>query len=321
MHPHHRFQIAPMIDWTDRHERYFLRLITKRALLYTEMITTHAIIHGDKNRLLDFSAEEHPVALQLGGNDPTALAHCTKIADEWDYDEINLNVGCPSDRVQQGAFGACLMREPQLIAECVSAMQAATNKSITIKCRLGVDEQNPQDTLPSFIETVAKAGCKIFILHARKAWLKGLSPKENRTVPPLDYELVFQIKKMFPELTIILNGGITDIEQGVKYLDKLDGVMLGRESYHNPYALSVVDALYFSETNKSLDRYKILKTYCAYMEQQLTRGVPLHCMTRHILGLYKGQANGKLWRRFISEQLSHQAEPLAALLAFASKIT
>lgn len=303
-----------MIDWTDSHERYFLRLITKRALLYTEMITTHAIIHGDKNRLLDFSAEEHPVALQLGGNDPAALAHCTKIADEWGYDEINLNVGCPSDRVQQGAFGACLMREPQLIAECISSMQAATNKPVTIKCRLGVDEQNPEDTLPPFIETAANAGCKIFIVHARKAWLKGLSPKENRTVPPLDYELVFQIKKMFPELTIILNGGITDIEKGVEYLDRLNGVMIGREAYQNPYALSIVDSLYFAETNKLLDRYEILKAYCAYMEQQLTLGVPLHCMTRHILGLYKSQPGGKLWRRFVSEQLPQENNPLLRLL-------
>ena len=301
-----KFTVAPMLDWTDRHCRHFHRLLTKYAILYTEMVTTGALLNGDVDRHLRFDVAEHPVALQLGGSDPHDLATCARMAADYGYDEVNINVGCPSERVQKGAFGACLMAEPELIGECVSAMQAAVSIPITVKNRIGIDDQDDYEGLHRFISTVSQAGCRTFIIHARKAWLKGLSPKENREIPPLRYESVYQIKREFPQLEILINGGITTLEQCQQHLQYVDGVMVGREAYHNPWVLAQVDAQLYGTSSAVDDRKAIVEAFLPYVQQQLEQGVPLGHMTRHILGIFQGMAGARAWRRHISEN-AHKA--------------
>ena len=290
-----------MLDCTDRHERYLARLISKHTVLYTEMITTGALLFGDTAKFLDFSEAEHPVALQLGGSDPAAMAKSAELVQQWGYDEVNINVGCPSDRVQSGAFGACLMQLPDLVAQNVKQMQAAVDIPVTVKCRIGVDEQEPREALFSLVEASANAGCKTFLVHARKAWLKGLSPKQNRDVPPLDYQLVYDLKQAFPELEIVINGGIVSIEACHQHLEHVDGVMMGREAYSNPYILSQVDAQLYADTSTPLTRNEVLKEYMAYIEKQTNQGVRLNHMSRHVVGLYHGEPRSRLFRRHISQ--------------------
>ena len=310
-----------MLDWTDRHCRFFHRLLTKEAILYTEMVTTGAILYGDPARQLRFNSQEHPVALQLGGSEPQELAQCARIAQDYGYDEINLNVGCPSERVQKGAFGACLMAEPQLIAECVSAMQAAVAIPITVKNRIGIDDQEDYADLHNFIDTVSQAGCQTFIIHARKAWLKGLSPKENREIPPLRYDLVYQIKQAFPALEIIINGGITTLEQCQQHLQHVDGVMVGREAYHNPWLLAQVDPLLYSTPAPLESRQAALLAMLPYVQAQLDAGVPLGHISRHLLGLFQGMPGARAFRRLISEN-AHKPDAGVKLLRDAlAKIT
>ena len=299
----HRFCVAPMLDWSDRHCRYFHRLLSKNALLYTEMVTTGALIHGNTQRFLQFNAEEHPVALQLGGSNPNDLAICARMAEESGYDEVNLNVGCPSDRVQNGRFGACLMAEPQLVGDCIAAMQAVVKIPVTVKSRIGIDERDSYEELTQFIDTVSKAGCETFIIHARKAWLKGLSPKENREVPPLCYETVFQLKRDFPQLEIVINGGITTLEQSSELLNHVDGVMLGREVYQNPYLLAEVDMVLFGDDVPILSRKQVIDALLPYIQTQLhNQDVRrLNSISRHVLGLFHGEYGARLWRRFLSE--------------------
>lgn len=298
----HRFCVAPMLDWTDRHCRYFHRLLSKKALLYTEMVTTGALIHGNSQRFLQFNQEEHPVALQLGGSNPRDLAICTKMAEEFGYDEVNLNVGCPSDRVQNGRFGACLMAEPELVAECIAAMQAGVKIPVTVKSRIGIDDRDSYEELVQFIDIVAQAGCNTFIVHARKAWLKGLSPKENREVPPLRYDVVFQLKKDFPQLEIVINGGISTLEQSKMLLQQLDGVMLGREVYQNPYLLAEVDKVLFGDEVPILSREQVIFALLPYFDAQSRNpNVRLNSISRHVLGLFHGEYGARLWRRFLSE--------------------
>jgi tRNA-dihydrouridine synthase A len=306
-----------MLDWTDRHCRYFHRLLSKQAVLYTEMVTTGALLHGDPERHLRFNAEEHPVALQLGGSDPQEMAECARLAESYGYDEININVGCPSERVQKGAFGACLMAEPQLIADCVVAMREAVTIPVTVKNRIGIDDQDDYGGLHTFISTVAQAGCETFIIHARKAWLKGLSPKENRDIPPLRYELVYQIKQEFPQLEIIINGGITTLEQCQQHLQHVDGVMVGREAYHNPWLLAQVDSLIYGTDAPFLDRKAVLEAFLVYVEAQQAAGVALNHMSRHILGLFQGMPGARGFRRLISEN-AHKPDAGTALLRAAS---
>lgn len=295
------FCVAPMLDCTDRHERFLLRLISKHAVLYTEMVTTGALLFGDTAKFLDFNQEEHPVALQLGGSDPDAMTQCAELAQKWGYDEVNINVGCPSDRVQSGSFGACLMHTPDLVAQNIKQMQAAVDIPVTVKSRIGVDDQEPRDALWKLVEVSADAGCTVFLIHARMAWLKGLSPKENRTVPPLDYELVYQLKQDFPELDIILNGGINTLEDCQAHLQQVDGVMMGREAYANPYLLSRIDAELFGEDDQAKSREEILADYINYAESQLAVGCRLNQLSRHVVGLYHGEPRSRLWRRYISE--------------------
>ena len=310
-----------MLDWTDRHCRFFHRLLTKEAILYTEMVTTGAILYGDPARQLRFNSQEHPVALQLGGSEPQELAQCARIAQDYGYDEINLNVGCPSERVQKGAFGACLMAEPQLIAECVSAMQAAVAIPITVKNRIGIDDQEDYADLHHFIDTVSQAGCQTFIIHARKAWLKGLSPKENREIPPLRYDLVYQIKQAFPALEIIINGGSTTLEQCQQHLQHVDGVMVGREAYHNPWLLAQVDPLLYGTPAPLESRQAALLAMLPYVQAQLDAGVPLGHISRHLLGLFQGMPGARAFRRLISEN-AHKPDAGVKLLRDAlAKIT
>jgi tRNA-dihydrouridine synthase A len=290
-----------MIDWTDRHCRYFLRQISRRARLYTEMISTGAILHGDAERHLRFDAEEHPLALQLGGADPEALARCSEIGADWGYDEINLNCGCPSDRVQGGGFGACLMREPQLVADCVRAMISASSVPVTVKCRIGVDDCDEESFLRRFIDDIADAGCRTVIIHARKAWLAGLSPKENREIPPLNYPLVHAIAREHPELSIIINGGFTDLTQVSEQWAHCAGVMLGRAVYDNPWLLAGVDPLLSSTNTPPSDRRAVIEAMRPYIERETQTGTPLHCITRHMLGLYKGLPGARGYRRVLSE--------------------
>ena len=296
-----RFCVAPMMEYTDRHERYFLRLISQKAVLYSEMITTGAVIHGDRDRLLGFDHSEHPVVLQLGGSDPRQLAASSKIAEEWGYDEVNLNCGCPSDRVKSGQFGASLMANPELVAECVAAMQAEIKIPVSVKCRIGIDELDKYEDLAKFIEVVANAGCRVFIVHARKAWLQGLSPKQNREIPPLRYQVVYRLKQQFPQLEIIINGGITAMEQVQTHLQHVDGVMVGRAAYHNPFLLTQVDQMIYTQANAPASRKEILEQFYPYLEQQLAAGVHLKSISRHLLGLFQGCAGAKAWRRYISE--------------------
>lgn len=291
--------VAPMMDWTDRHDRYFLRLFNPHVRLYTEMVTTGALLHGDAPRFLRFDASEHPLALQLGGSDPVALARCAKMAEDWGYDEVNLNVGCPSDRVQQGRIGACLMAEPALVADCVASMQAAVKIPVTVKHRIGIDGLEDYEHLRHFVATVAATGCHTFIVHARIAILNGLSPKENREVPPLRYEDVYRLKADFPALDIHLNGGVKTVAEIERHWQHIDGVMVGRQAYHNPWILA--QALPLFGTGPVPGRDEILQRYLDFMARELADGVPLSQMTRHILGLYQGLPGARRWRQHISE--------------------
>jgi tRNA-dihydrouridine synthase A len=297
----HLFCVAPMMEWTDRHCRYFLRLISKRTLLYTEMITADAVLRGDRSRLLAFHPAEHPVALQVGGSDPEALAEAARIGAEFGYDEINLNVGCPSDRVQAGRFGACLMAEPELVADLIAAMGARAKVPVTVKCRVGIDDQDAEESLDHFIDTVVQGGCRTFILHARKAWLEGLSPKENRDIPPIDYDRVYRIKSRRRDLTIIVNGGIGSFGEAADHLSHVDGVMLGRAAYQDPYLLAEVDRRLFGAGEPPPSRLDVLDGFMAYAEGELGRGVRLNQMTRHILGLFHGQPRARAFRRVLAE--------------------
>ncbi len=307
----HRFSVAPMMDWTDSPCRVLHRCLTRNALLYTEMVTADAVLHGDRSRLLGFEAFEHPLALQLGGSDPAKLAQACAIAADFGYDEVNLNVGCPSDRVQSGRFGACLMREPQLVADCVAAMRAAVNLPITVKCRIGVDDQDPEQALRALIDSCAAAGASVFAVHARKAWLEGLSPKENRDVPPLDYELVYRVKRERPNLTILINGGIETLEQSEEHLKHVDGVMLGRAAYQNPILLTDVDARFFGGAPTDLDA--AIATYCDHVERQLAQGARLHTLIKPMLGLYNGRPGARLFRRHLSENAPRHDAGIAVL--------
>ncbi|UMO86815.1 tRNA dihydrouridine(20/20a) synthase DusA [Pectobacterium sp. PL64] len=296
-----RFSIAPMLDWTDRHCRYFLRQLTGQTLLYTEMVTTGAILHG-KGDYLAYSEEEHPLALQLGGSDPQALAQCAKLAEQRGYDEVNLNVGCPSDRVQNGRFGACLMGEAALVADCIKAMKDSTSIPITVKTRIGIDDQDSYEFLCDFIQTVAERGeCDTFIVHARKAWLSGLSPKENREIPPLDYPRVYQLKRDFPALIIAINGGVKTLEEAKTHLQHLDGVMMGREAYQNPGILAQVDRELFGIDSATPDLAGVVRDMYPYIERELSGGASLGHITRHMLGMFQGIPGARQWRRYLSE--------------------
>ncbi len=297
-----RFTVAPMMDWSDKHCRYLWRLISRNALLYTEMVTTGALIHGDKQRFLDYNTAENPVALQLGGSNPKELALCAKMAQEWGYNEVNLNCGCPSDRVQQGMIGAVLMAHPQLVADCIKGMQDAVDIPVTIKHRIGIDDMEDYAGLVDFVSTVAETGCTTFIVHARKAWLSGLSPKENREVPPLKYDMVYDLKKEFPHLEIIINGGVTTLEQSAEHLQSVDGVMIGREAYHNPYLLSAVDQDLYGDTHAPMTRDQVLEAFTRYCAEEIEKGTRLNHMSRHVLGLYQGQRGARIFRRYISEE-------------------
>lgn len=316
-----RFCIAPMMDCTDRHDRYFLRLFSMNILLYTEMVTTQAILHGDQDYLLGFDKAEHPVAVQLGGSDPEELARVAKICEGYGYDEINLNVGCPSDRVQSGTFGACLMAEPRRVAECVQAMRGATSLPVTVKHRTGIDDQDSWDRLVNFVQLQIDAGVDALIIHARKAWLKGLSPKQNREIPPLQYDRVYRLKALFPHTEFIINGGIKTLQQSRQHLTRVDGVMLGREPYANPYLLSEVDREIFDATTRHIPtRLEILQQYYPYIERQLSAGMPLSRLIRHIIGLFHGQPNGRLWRRYLSENAFKKGADIRVLEAAASLV-
>lgn len=310
----HRFAVAPMIDWTDRHCRYFHRLLSKKALLYTEMITTGAILHGDRARFLSFDASEHPVALQLGGFDPHALAECAAIGADYGYDEINLNVGCPSDRVQSGRFGACLMAEPATVATAVSLMQARVSIPVTVKTRLGIDKQDDYAFVHRFIDQVSQAGCQHFIIHARKAWLNGLSPKENREIPPLQYDRVYQLKHDFPHCSFMINGGIKTFAEINSHLQQLDGVMLGREAYHNPYLLALVDNELYGDNTAIKTRSEILQELLPYLEAHLRTEARLENITRHILGLWHGLPGARAIRQMLSDSKLSGPDKLAALM-------
>ena len=290
-----------MMDWTDRHCRYFHRLLTRRARLYTEMVTTGAILFGDAPRHLEFDDVEHPVALQLGGSEPDALARCAETGERFGYQEINLNCGCPSDRVQEGRFGACLMREPERVAASVRAMRRATSLPVTVKSRIGVDDSEEYEFLRRFVDTVAQAGCTTFVVHARKAWLKGLSPKENREIPPLRYEIVYRLKQELPQLTVILNGGVKTLDECEQHLRQVDGVMLGREAYENPYLLAQVDHRLFGETAPTPGRAEVMARLREYAARELAAGAQLGHITRHILGLFRGLPGGRAFRRALSE--------------------
>ncbi|OBU21524.1 tRNA dihydrouridine(20/20a) synthase DusA [Photobacterium aquimaris] len=301
MYPTARFSVAPMLDWTDRHCRYFHRLMSKEALLYTEMVTTGAIIHG-KGDFLAYNEEEHPLALQLGGSNPVDLARCAKLAAERGYNEINLNVGCPSDRVQNGMFGACLMGEADLVAQCVAAMREVVDIPVTVKTRIGIDDQDSYEFLTHFIQTVSeKGGCDNFTIHARKAWLKGLSPKENREIPELDYPRVYQLKQDFPQLTMAINGGIKTFEEMEQHLQHLDGVMVGREAYQSPYLMAEVDQRLFGSDRPVMKRREVVEAMYPYIERQLANGSYLGHITRHMLGLFQSMPGARQWRRYISE--------------------
>ena len=302
-----------MMDWTDRHCRHFHRLMMRHAMLYTEMVTAPAVIHGPRDRLLSYSATEHPIALQLGGSDPAELAQAVRLASPYGYDEVNLNVGCPSDRVQSGCFGAVLMERPALVADCVSAMLAETSVPVTVKCRIGVDDQDPEQVLPNFLETVAAAGVTHFIIHARKAWLKGLSPKENRDIPPLDYPLVLRMKQQFPQLTICINGGIKSLDQAQPFLDQgLDGVMLGRAAYHDPAGV-LIGADAFWGDGAGRDAFQVAEDMRPYIADHLAQGGRLHQITRHMLGLFHGRPGARGWRRVLSDHANRPGAGLEVL--------
>jgi tRNA-dihydrouridine synthase A len=309
-----RLCVAPMMEWTDRHCRRFHRLITRQARLYTEMVTTGALLHGDVPRHLDFSAHEQPLALQLGGSDPADLAHCARLAERWGYDEVNLNCGCPSERVQRGAFGACLMAEPELVADCVKAMRDATALPVTVKHRIGIDRAERYDFVRDFVGTVAeRGGCEVFIVHARNAWLKGLSPKENREVPPLRYEMVYRLKADFPALTIVLNGGVTGDDQIAQHLQHVDGVMVGRHAYHEPWAMAGWDARFFGAVAPATDREAVEDALVDYMASLSAAGVPWGHASRHMMGLRNGQPGARRWRQVWSDPALKAGSPAEAL--------
>jgi tRNA-dihydrouridine synthase A len=297
-----RFCVAPMMEWTDRHCRFFHRLLTRRALIYTEMLTTGAVLRGDRARLLGFDASEHPVALQVGGSDRQALSASARIGEDFGYDEVNLNVGCPSDRVQEGRFGACLMVEPALVADCVAAMKAAVKIPVTVKCRLGIDEQDPDQALFSFASAVKTAGADALIVHARKAWLKGLSPRENREVPPLDYACVYRLKAAHPDLEIVLNGGVASLEQAQTHLAHVDGVMMGRAAYQEPWRLLDVDPVLFGGPAPFASPKEAARALTPYIERELAKGVRLHAITRHVLGLFHAVPGARAFRRHLATE-------------------
>jgi tRNA-dihydrouridine synthase A len=307
----HKICVAPMMDWTDRHCRYLHRCLSARAMLYTEMVTAEAVIRGDRERLLGFDPFEKPVALQLGGSDPERLAEAAQIGRDFGYDEINLNVGCPSDRVQSGRFGACLMKEPEVVADCTAAMRAAVSIPVTVKCRIGVDDQDADAALRDTIGLCARAGVKIFAVHARKAWLEGLSPKENRDVPPLDYELVYRVKREHPKLTIVLNGGIETLDEAEAHLAHVDGAMMGRAAYHSPAMLAEVDTRFFGD--KPVELETAVQTYMEYVAEQLGRRVPLQALTKPMLGLFNGRAGARLFRRHLAESATARSAGIEVL--------
>jgi tRNA-dihydrouridine synthase A len=303
-----------MMDWTDRHCRYFHRLLCRNALLYTEMLTTGALLHGDAERFLRFDKTEHPVALQLGGSDAKELAICARMAERTGYDEVNLNCGCPSDRVQSGAFGACLMQKPGLVAECVSAMQSSCAIPVTVKCRIGVDEQDEETALQEFAGQLMDIGCSSLTVHARKAWLKGLSPKENRDIPPLNYDRVYRLKQHFPDLEVVINGGIRDLEQIKSHLEYVDGVMIGREAYHNPWLLALIDTEIFGEAPNFASPIDALEAMYPYIETQLAQGEKLGAMTRHLLGLFQGVPGTRRFKQYLSEHVHKPGSDLGVLV-------
>lgn len=316
-----RFTTAPMMEWSDSHCRQFWRHITSEAVLYTEMVTTGAVIHGkNRERFLGYGKEEHPIALQLGGSNAKELAECAKYAQEWGYDEVNLNVGCPSDRVQNNMIGACLMGHPQLVADGIKAMQDAVDIDVTVKHRIGIDDQDSYPELVNFIDTIAKTGCKTFIVHARKAILQGLSPKENRDIPPLKYDWVYQIKQDFPDLEILINGGLNQFEQMKQQLEHVDGVMVGREAYHNPYIMAEVDNAFYGHKKSIPSRHQIIENFMPYIEEQLSKDIYLSHITRHILGIFHGQPGARQFRRHISENAHKRGSGIEVLQAALAKV-
>ena len=312
--------VAPMMDWTDRNCRYFHRLLSRHTLLYTEMVTTGAVLHGDRERLLGYEPAEHPVALQLGGSEPAALAESARIGEEWGYDEINLNCGCPSDRVQSGRFGACLMAEPDLVARLVGAMREAVRIPVTVKSRIAIDEMEEWPTLEDFMRKVSAAGCTRFIIHARKAWLQGLSPKENRDVPPLRYDLVYRLKSEFPHLDISINGGIKTLDAVAEHLKQVDGVMLGRAVYESPYLLAEADRRFFGSQEAPVERHAVVEAMLPYIERRMGQGAPLGAMTRHMLGLFQGLPGARAWRRHLSENAHKSGAGPEVVLSALAKV-
>ncbi|WP_256365930.1 MULTISPECIES: tRNA dihydrouridine(20/20a) synthase DusA [unclassified Tardiphaga] len=308
-----KFSVAPMMDWTDRHCRVFHRLMTRQALLYTEMLTTGAIIHGDRQRLLGYDASEHPVALQLGGSDPAHLAEAAKIGEDFGYDEININVGCPSDRVKDGRFGACLMAEPELVAQGVAAMKAAVRVPVTVKCRIGIDDQDPEVALDTLARAVVAAGADGLVVHARKAWLNGLSPKENRNIPPLDYDRVYRLKASLPDMPVVINGGIVGVTEAKAHLDRVDGVMLGRAAYQEPWRLLAVDPELFGEAAPFASMKDVFEAMMPYIADQLAQGTRLHSMTKHFVGAFHGVRGARAFRRYLSENATKHGAGIEVL--------
>ena len=315
----HRFCVAPMMDRTDRHCRYFHRLLTKRSFLYTEMLHSNAILNGDVNKLLEFRAEEHPLAIQLGGSDPSSLAEASVISEEFGFKEINLNIGCPSSKVQKGRFGAVLMREPELVSKCIYAMKKSVSIPVTVKCRIGVDDMDENAYLDKFIKEVSFSGCETFIIHARKAWLSGLSPKDNREIPPLNYQRVYKLKETFPELNIIINGGIKTIKESIEHLNYVDGVMLGREAYDNPFILTEVDSEIFSDAMHPIRRTDILYKLLPYIQSEIDKGTKISHITKHLMGLFKGFDGAKNIRKYLVS-LSNEVQPVDNYENFLSEI-
>jgi len=309
-----------MMDYTDRFFRYFMRLISRRTLLYTEMVTSGALVHGNAERFLEFDPTEHPVAIQLGGSDPQTLARCARLAEQQGYDEVNLNLGCPSDRVQSGRFGACLMAEPELVAACMGAMTEAVSIPVTLKTRIGIDHQDSYEALTGFLARVSEAGCRSFTIHARKAWLQGLSPKQNREIPPLRYDLVYRLKADFPQLEICINGGIRTLEQVRRHLEQVDGAMIGREAYHNPWLFSQADSEIFGDPRPPLSRHQVLEAFVPFVERELSRGSSLQHISRHILGLFQGQPGARAWRRYLSENAHRRGAGPEVILEAARRV-
>ena len=316
-----KISIAPMMKCTDRHFRYFMRLITKKTLLYTEMISTDAILHGNREWLLAYDPVEHPLAIQLGGNDPKKLAQCAKIAEDYGYDEVNLNVGCPSDRVRAGRFGACLMKEPLVVAECVRAMKSSASIPVTVKCRIGVDDLDSYAYLYKFVKHLVDAGVDALIVHARKAWLKGLSPKDNRTIPPLQYETVCQLKRDFSDVEISINGGINTLTEIETHLTQVDGVMIGRAAYNNPFIFADVDEKFFEDAAFMKSRQQVVTEYLPYLLEQYSKGISIHKLSKHIMGVFHGMPNGKQWRQFLSTALAQSSDPEKLLIQKSQALT